>query len=192
VDTTAPAASVVALVAELPAFGEPRLVVRHAAPNMPDPVPPSATPQLRTQVQSIRATCNLHKKFELLAELGVRRRGTNPSVRALYERVATVDPSRKVAELSRGIVHALRATHSKRVAEMASRALVQFHDTVRTLAMSNGKVRVRYMATVWAARVGKWSSDPSTGWSHTIQMTALPDLPQCPGHSSPSHARATW
>jgi len=32
------------------------------------------------------------------------------------------------------------------------------------------------MATVWAYRVGAWTRDPSTGWSHTLEMRGLGDL----------------
>jgi hypothetical protein len=32
------------------------------------------------------------------------------------------------------------------------------------------------MATVWAYRVGAWSTNPATGWSHTIQMKGFADL----------------
>ena len=32
------------------------------------------------------------------------------------------------------------------------------------------------MATVWAARLGNWRNDPSSGWSHMISFHALSDL----------------
>jgi hypothetical protein len=32
------------------------------------------------------------------------------------------------------------------------------------------------MATVWAHRVGAWTRNPATGWSHTLQMNGLGDL----------------
>lgn len=32
------------------------------------------------------------------------------------------------------------------------------------------------MATVWAYRIGSWTEDSSTGWSHTISMQGLSDL----------------
>ena len=32
------------------------------------------------------------------------------------------------------------------------------------------------MATVWSYRVGAWTRNPGTGWSHTIAMSGLADL----------------
>ncbi len=32
------------------------------------------------------------------------------------------------------------------------------------------------MATVWAPRIGSWTNDPSSGWSHTISVNKLSDL----------------
>src|SRR4051794_31572417 len=32
------------------------------------------------------------------------------------------------------------------------------------------------MATVWSYRVGAWTRNPGTGWSHTISMSGLTDL----------------
>lgn len=103
------------IVAALPEFNTPRLLVQHRPVASPDPFSPGTSSGVKRQAAAIEAAASPDERQRLLVDLIVQGNGRSEAIRSVFSRVADADAAGKNEVLLKEIVPALRSTQCRGV-----------------------------------------------------------------------------